>query len=239
MEPTNRTARIAGFFYLLLIVSGIFSILYVPSELILWDNAAETVQNITSSQLLFKLGILGNLVCFTCFIAVPVVLYRLLRSVNQEQAALMVVFALTSVPISYLNIVNHMDVLALIDNVQYANIHGVDSLNSEVMLLLESFNNGTLVAHVFWGLWLFPFGYLVYQSGFLPKFFGVMLMLGCIGYLIDFLGYFLFEGYGGSLVSDIAGIPASVGEIGICLWLLIKGVGTNKINKGDGAIAHG
>lgn len=152
MEPTKRTARIAGFFYLLLIVSGIFSILYVPSELIRWDDAGETVRNITNSRLLFKLGILGNLVCFTCFIAVPVILYRLLRSVHQEQAILMVVFALTSVPISYLNIVNHMDVLSLIENVHYAKIHGVDGLNSEVMLLLESFNNGNLVAHIFWGL---------------------------------------------------------------------------------------
>lgn len=226
MEPTNKTARIAGFIYLVLIVSGIFSLLYVPSELIEWDNAPATVRNITDSRFLFKLGILANLICFTCFIVLPLVLYRLLRSVDQGQALLMVIFALISVPISYLNIANHFDVLSLLDNTGYLNLHGTDHLNSEVMLLLESFNNGTLVAHIFWGLWLFPFGFLVYRSSFLPKVFGILLMLGCLGYLIDFLGYFLFEGYGGSLLSTIAGIPASLGEIGICLWLLVMGVRT-------------
>lgn len=224
MEPTKATARKAGFFYLILIASGIFSILYVPSTLIRWDDAGETVRNIAEAPLLFKLGVLGNLVCFTCFILVLLLLYRLLRSVDEEQAALMVIFALTSVPISYLNIAHHIDVLSLIDNAQYASAHGVESLNSEVMLALESYNNGVLVAHIFWGLWLFPFGNLVYRSGFLPRFIGIMLMLGCIGYLIDFLGYFLVDGYGGSLVSELVGIPASVGEIGICLWLLIKGI---------------
>lgn len=229
LGPNKRTARLAGIIYLILILSGVFCLLYVPSKIIVWQDAAETVGNIKASEDLFRLGIVSNLVCFTCFIFLPLALYKLLGNINKDHAALMVVFALVSVPISYLNITNHMDVLNLMANESYSQSFGSEQLNTKVMLLLESFNNGSLVAHIFWGLWLYPFGYLVYRSGFLPKFFGVMLMLGCVGYIMDFLGYFLFPGYGDIVLSDIAGIPAGIGEIGICLWLLIVGINQDKI----------
>lgn len=228
MEPTKNTARIAGFIYLILILTGIFSLLYVPSKIIVWDDPTATVGNIEKFELTFRMGIVSNLICFTCFIILPLALYKLLAGVSKIQAVLMVIFAISSVPISYLNIAHHIDVLDLIGNEMYLNSFSLEQRNIQVMTYLESFENGTLVAHIFWGLWLFPFGYLVYKSGFLPKFFGLMLMLGCFGYLIDFLGYFLFERYSETLVSTIAGIPASLGEIGICLWLLIVGIKSPK-----------
>ena len=91
------------------------------------------------------------------------------------------------------------------------------------MLSLESYRNGLQVAEIFWGLWLLPFGYLVYKSGILPKVLGVLLMLGCFGYLIGIIGVLLFAGYAESTLARFVGIPASVGEIGICLWLLVMG----------------
>lgn len=224
MEPTKKTARIAGLLYFILIVSGIFSLIYVPSNLITWDDASSTVNAIRESQLLFRMGILSNLICFGCFILLPLTLYKLLHHINRDQALLMVIFAVTSVPISYLNIVDYIDVLSIITSREYSEVYGTQQLNTKVMLLLESYNNGNMVAHIFWGLWLLPFGYLVYRSGFLPKFFGIFLMLGCFGYLIDFIGYFFFENYGNTLFSTIVGIPAGIGEIGICLWLLIVGI---------------
>ena len=84
--------------------------------------------------------------------------------------------------------------------------------------------NGNLVASIFWGLWLFPFGYLVFKSGFLPKVLGILLMVGCIGYIIDFMGNFFFSNYSKTGISTLMTIPGSLGEIGICLWLLIIGI---------------
>lgn len=227
MEPTKKTARIAGFFYLLLIISGIISIMYVPSKLIFWDDPTKTVVSISNSQLIFQLGVVSGLICYTCFIIVPLALYKLLESVDRKIALLMVIFAIVSVPISYLNMVKLMDVLVIVNSAEMLEMT-TDHVSAGVMLLLESHHNGNMVAFVFWGLWLLPFGYLVYKSGFLPKFLGIMLMLGCFGYLIDFFGYFLFDGYGKTLFSTIVGIPSSVGEIGICLWLLIVGIKTDK-----------
>jgi len=224
MKPTKKNARIAGVLYLILIITGMFSLLYIPSKFIVWDDAMKTVSNITESQLMWKFGIISNLICFTCFILLPLALYKLLKSVDKNYAVLMVILAISSVPISYLNIANHIDVLSIINASDYLEAFNTEQINAKIMLLLESYGNGNLVVHIFWGLWLFPFGYLVYKSGFLPKFLGIMLMLGCFGYLIDFLGYFLYDGYGRTLFATIVGIPSSIGELGICLWLLIVGI---------------
>ena len=228
MQPTKRNARIAGLLYLVLIVSGILSLIYIPSQLIVWDDPTQTVKNISESKFLFQIGIICGLIMYTSFILLPLALFKLLSSVDKTHALLMVIFAVISVPISYLNMVHHMDVLTLLEVDYYSKVFETEEFNSKIMMLLDSHSNGELVAHIFWGLWLLPFGWLVYKSGFLPKFFGIMLMLGCFGYLIDFFGYFLMEGYGKTLFANIVGIPSAVGEIGICLWLLIVGIKTPK-----------
>jgi hypothetical protein len=84
------------------------------------------------------------------------------------------------------------------------------------------------IVHIFSGLWLFPFGYLVFKSSFLPKFLGVLLMLGCFGYLINFLGNTLIPDYSTLGISSYIRLPASIGEIGTCLWLLIMGAKDKK-----------
>lgn len=83
---------------------------------------------------------------------------------------------------------------------------------------------------LFWGLWLLPFGYLVLRSGFLPKILGILLMLGCFGYTIDVFGELLVSRYSDTSVSDYVLLPASVGEIGTCLWLLLVGARQPKWN---------
>ena len=219
----KRVARFAGFLYLLVVVNGIFSILYVPSQLIVWDDAAITLTNITENEFLFRMGIVSGLICYISFLLLPLALYKLLEFVNRDVALLMVFLVVASVPVSYLNLVNKLDVLSLTSNAEYLKALDASQLQFQMMSLLESYSNGVLIALIFWGLWLFPFGYLVFKSKILPRFFGICLMLGCFGYLIDFAGVFFFPDYGKTLVPTIVGIPASIGEIGICFWLLIMG----------------
>lgn len=116
----------------------------------------------------------------------PIALYKLLKPVNEFYAKLMVLLAITSVPISFINIQNKFAVLSIID-VEKFKAFTNEQLQSQVMFYLKQYDNGILMVSVFWGLWLFPFGYLVYKSGFLPKILGVFLMVGCFGYLINFL----------------------------------------------------
>jgi hypothetical protein len=230
MTSRNKKARVAGVLYLILIISGIFNLLYIPSQLIVWESASITIENITNSELLFRLGIVSGIITFLTFLLLPLALYKLLHEVNKVQAHLMVIFALVSIPISFVNILNKFSVLTLINKAEYLEKMGVAEFQTQVMLYLENYNNGVEISQIFWGLWLFPFGYLVYKSGFLPKFLGIFLMAGCFGYLITFFGGFLYSDFYKTMFSDVVGIPASIGEIGICLWLLI--MGTNKLNFG-------
>lgn len=173
MTPENKTARLAGFFYLIVIVTGLFSLMYVPSQLIVWKDPALTFQNISSSTQLFRLGIAGSMLCYIAFTVLPLVLYQLLKNVNATYAKLMVILALISVPISFLNLQAKFSVLTLTEGAGYLKILNAEQLQSQVMFLLGSYNKGILIVQIFWGLWLFPFGYLVYKSGFLPKILGV------------------------------------------------------------------
>lgn len=234
MVSNKKTARMAGLLYLVVVLTGMFSLAYVPSRLIVWDNPGTTVQNIKSSILLFRLGIVSGLVCYTFFLLLPLALYQLFKPVNAGYAKLMVILAVVSVPISFVNIQNKFAVLSLLEEAGYPQLFTTGQLQAQVMFYLNQYDNGILVTQIFWGLWLFPFGYLVYISGFLPKILGILLMLGCVGYLVNFTGYALIKGYHEAGISGFVRLPASLGEILTCLWLLIMGAkktASHPVNK--------
>ncbi|MEJ7626176.1 MAG: DUF4386 domain-containing protein [Ferruginibacter sp.] len=225
----KKLARIAGLVYLCVVLTGVFSLMYVPSKLIESDNASLTYQNITSSEPLFRLWIVSGLLCYTFFLFLPLVLYKLLKPVNENYAKLMVLLGVMSVPIFFLNAQNQFNVLSLISGAKNHYGFSVDQIQSQIILYLDQYYNGMRIVHIFSGLWLFPFGYLVFKSGFLPKILGIFLMLGCFGYLINFVGHTLITNFSKIGVSSYIDLPASIGEIGICLWLLI--IGTKDKNR--------
>ena len=229
MDSNKKQARIAGLLYLIVVLTGIFNLMYVPSKLIVWDNASVTFNNILESETLFRLGIVAGIICYTAFLILPIVLYKLLNQVNKTYAVGMVALAVISVPLSLVNLLNKVNVLTLIDKAQYLQVIEADELQAQVLLYLDFYNNGIEIASVFWGLWLLPFGYLVFKSGFLPKILGICLMAGCFGYLTNFIGGFLFQNYAGLGIARFVSLPGSIGEIGICLWLLIIGIKVKQI----------
>ena len=224
MSSSKRTARIAGLLYLTVVISGFFSIAYVPSQLIVRGDAASTISNLEASRQLYQMGIVAGVICYTAFLVLPLVLYRLLSSVSRNAAALMVAFAVVSVPLALVNLRHQLDVLSLLNRSGLLHGLSIDQLHTQVLLSLEASRNGALITEVFWGLWLLPFGYLVFRSGFLPRILGVFLMLGCFGYLINCLGRVLSPGYSASTFASLISIPSAIGEIGTCLWLVVAGV---------------
>jgi hypothetical protein len=142
----------------------------------------------------------------------------------------MILLAVVSVPLSYAYLLDKFAVLTLIHKSNFLSVFEADQLHVRVLLHLHYYDNGILLASIFWGLWLFPFGYLVYNSGFLPKILGIFLMIGCFGYQIDFLGhYFMSDKYDAIGISNLVRLPGSLGELGICFWLLIMGVKEKRI----------
>lgn len=228
--PNKQLARIAGLLYLVVVVTGMFSLAYVPSKLIVWDNPAETFQRITANTSLFRWGIASSAICYTFFLFLPLVLYKLLQPVHKTYAQWMVVLAVVSVPISFINLLNKFAALSLVTGSNNLHTFSADQLQGQMMFYLDLYNSGILLVSIFWGLWLLPFGYLVFKSGFLPKTLGILLMAGCAGYLINFFGNTLSPAYSESGISSMLRMPATLGEIGTCLWLLIMGAKERSIS---------
>jgi hypothetical protein len=221
MDANNKTARIAGLLYLMTIVTGIFSLIVVPSRIGTHGDVALTVTNIVTNELLFRLGIASGALGYVAFLILPLALYKLLSPVDRNMAVLMVALAVACVPIYFVALANQMDILSLVDGDKYKQVFTPDQLRERVMLLMEAYNNKVFVSEIFWGLWLLPFGYLVFKSDFLPKVLGIFLMLGCFSYLIGYFAQIIFPH---ATIPSFVMLPATFGEIGICLWLLIVGV---------------
>jgi Domain of unknown function (DUF4386) len=225
-NSVQRTARFAGFLYLILAICGGFAEFAVRQGMIAPGDAATTVGNIMASEGLFRLGIVSELIGQTVFILLVLYLDRLLKPVNQNQGVLMVVFVVVAVTITCINMLNQAAVLLLINGAGYLAVFEAAQLHALVMFFLNMHRAGYLIAQIFFGLWLFPLGYLIYKSGFIPKIVGILLMVACFGYLSDVFSYFLIPGF------DVAISKYTfIGELVLLVWLLIKGVNVEKWEK--------
>jgi nitrate reductase NapE component len=221
MIPAGSSVRTAGLLYLLLAVTGGFSMLYVPS-LIVEGDAAATAANLVANEPLFRLGIASGLTCQVVFLFLVLALYNLFKAVNGTQATVMVALVMVAIPVAFLNLLNQLAALHILRGADYLGVFAADQLNALVMLFLDLHGQGLLILEVFWGLWLLPLGMLVIKSRFIPRFIGVLVIMAGVGYLFDVLTRLLFPTYA-AMVSPIAAV-AKVGEMAIIVWLLIMGL---------------
>lgn len=222
MNSTKKIARVAGVLYLLMAITGAFSVMYIPHALIVQGSAAETADEILSSERLFRVGIVSELVAAVLFVFMVVVLYRLFSGVNRTHALLMVSLALVSVAIAFLIVLNEIGALALFRGADFLSALDKSQRDAMGMLLLNLHRYGFVINGIFWGLWLFPFGVLVMRSGFLPRVLGILLIVACFSYLAWSFTELLLPRYA-SVVGRITTIPEGIGELSIMLWLLIAG----------------
>lgn len=221
MHPLKKAARVAGAIYLSMIVTGPFSLIYVPSKLIVRDNAAATAENILAHETMFRLAILTDLVGSVIFICLGIALYKLLSGVSKTWAGLMVAFVLVSAAVGFLNTLNNIAALTLFRGADFLTIFDKPQRDALGMLFIRLHSQGILIDEIFWGLWLFPFGLLVFRSGFLPRFIGVWLMINCFGYVALSITALFFPDYYEAAFRMSQ--PVLFGELAIMLWLLIKG----------------
>ena len=221
MHPTNKAARIAGAVYLSMVVTGPFTLLYVPGKLIVRGNAAATAANILAHETMFRLSIVGDLFTAVIFISLGIALYRLLSGVNKTWAMAMLAFVLVSTAVGFLDTLNNIAALILFRGADFLSVFDKAQLNALGYLFIRLHGQGIFMNELFWGLWLFPFGLLVFRSGFLPRFIGVWLMINCFGYVALCLIALLAPDYYAAAFRW--GQPLLFGELAVMLWLLIKG----------------
>jgi hypothetical protein len=224
MDSTKKTARLAGFLYLLSSLAGAPALLYVPGKLVVEGNAAATGQRLRASESLLRLSIGSEIAGFTIFVFVALVLYRLFRPVSERHALAMMVLILISIPITFVGILPEVAALDLAGGgggtpgyLSALDSHQRDGL---AYLCLELHAKSYSVAEVFWGLWLFPFGICVMRSGFIPRFLGVLLMIAALGYLASAASELVVPHYAGA-IGPVTKLTAL--ELPIIFWLLIWG----------------
>ena len=221
MHPTDKAARIAGAVYLSMVFTAPFSLIYVPSKLIVRGDAAATANNILTHETLFRLSIIGELFGQVIFICLAIALYRLLRDVNKTWAWLMVSFVLVSAAVGFLNTLNNIAALILFRGGEFLTVFDEAQREALGMLFIRLHSHGHFINEIFWGLWLFPFGLLVFRSRFLPRFLGVWLMIDCFGWLVLSVIVLFFPLYYDGAFRILQ--PVLFGELAIMLWLLIRG----------------
>lgn len=218
----SRNARIAGLLYILASIVGVARLIYIPNALFVSNNAAATASHIAAHETLFRWGIVSQLIGAVLWMCVPLALYRLLKEVDRSLALLMVILgSLMQVPIFFMNAGNDVAALLFARGQDFLTVFDKPQRDALAMLFLRLHHYGDLANEVFWGLWLLPFGLLVFRSRFLPRVLGLWLMVGCSGYLaLSFTGL-LFP-----LREDAVfkfAQPLMLGELAFMLWVVVFG----------------
>jgi hypothetical protein len=197
-------------------------LMYIPAKLFVTGNATATANNIAAHETLFRLGILSDLLTGTMAIFLTLALYRLFKNVDQDLARLVVILgALMVTPIYFMNTLNDAAALMFARGADFLSIFDKPERDAFAMLFLRLHHQGVVANEIFWGLWLFPFGLLVYRSRFLPRILGVWLMINCFAYLAVSVTGILWPQYEETVFNRA--FPAMLGELATMLWLVIMG----------------
>ena len=222
MNASRNPGRVAGFWYLLLAILGPLRLMYIPNKLLVRGNATATVENIANHELLFRMGIVSDLVCGVILIFLVLAFYRLFKTVDQNLAVLVVILGgVMPALINFFNVVNDAGALIVIGDSDLLSAFGQAQRDALAMLFLhlhEHANNG---AEILWGLWLLPLALLVYRSRFLPRFLGVWLAINGFAYVMMSFTGLLLPQYQEKVFTFCA--PALFGEVAMILWLVFKG----------------
>jgi len=221
----RKAALIAGLGILVMVIVGPFAEFYAYGSLINWGDASETAANIRNNQTLFLIGILCYLVMFSCDFLVAWALYALLKPVDSSLSLLTAWFRLIYGVLTIVALSNVFQIPELINPTGYQTTLSQEELNNQIMLLVDTFSTGSNVAFLFFSSHLMALGYLVFKSGYIPKIFGILLIINGFGYLIEyFMGPFIFPNVNTGNILMIT----FFGEIIFMIWLLVKGFNTNQ-----------
>jgi Domain of unknown function (DUF4386) len=218
----KKTARLAGLLYLIWVLTGLYGIFYVSSQTIVPGDTVATANKILANEFLFRTSIINDIISNTIWVFIALLLYRLLKQVNERQAKLLVALVIVQIPAIFfmeaLNITSLMifkgEILKTFEPGQRQDL---------AMLFLKINDYGSMVLETFWGLWLLPFGQLVYRSGFIPRILGIFLILDGLALILHSFISLLLPDYQ-TIVRQFATPFWILGEISIMLWLLIIGV---------------
>jgi hypothetical protein len=228
VRTTKQQARFAGLLYLLVALSAPIGLVYVPARLIVPGDATATADHLRASEALVRLGIATELGHQVVCIFLVLALYELFEAVDRALARQLVILgALVSVPILFVNVLNDVAALILVSGADFLSVFARPQLDALAYLFVRLHGLGIVVASVFWGLWLVPFGMLVIRSGFIPRVLGFLLFAAAGAYLASSFATLVMPELQPA-VDPIARL-LEVGELPIVVWLLVWGAKTSGV----------
>ena len=235
----RQGAMVAGISLIVMAVAAGFAVGFVFERLLVPENAAATAANIQASETLFRAGLFSWLLILVCDVLAAWGLYVFLKPANSGLSLLTAWLRLVYTAILGISLSNLVIVLLLLSGADYLTVFDANQVNALLLLFINAFEGIWTMGLVVFGLHLLALGYLVLKSGYVPKILGVLLLIAALGYLLIDGGTSLlpnFEAYRGTL-EVIFIVPMIVGELGLAIWLLVKGA---RISDGEiaGAVGH-
>jgi hypothetical protein len=222
MSAPRNPGRVVGLWYLLLVLCGPLSLIYIPNKLFVENDGAATAANIASHQLLFRIGMLTDVLGGVVLVFLVLAFYRLFKEVDQYLAVLLVITGgIMPAVLNFVGFVSSAGALTVAQGPSFLLAFDKPQRDALVLLFVQLHDHQITSAEMLWGLWLFPMGLLTYRSGFLPKFIGVWLLINGVGYVALSITRLMAPDYSGRLFNYLQ--PVLFGELVLVLWLLIRG----------------
>jgi len=212
------TARLAGVFYLVTLLTGIFAQFFVSGKLVVFGDAAATATNILAHKSFYQSGFLAYLVEMACFVAFTALLYELLKPVSRSMSLLAAFLSLVGCAIKTFSRVLFLAPLFILGGAHYWSVFNREQLQVLSLLFLEVNNQGAGISLAFFGFYAVVTGCLIFKSTFLPRILGVLSVLQGLCWL-TFLSPTLYR-----LLFPYLAALALLGIVALILWLLTFGV---------------
>lgn len=223
----QRIARVGGALYLIIIIIGALGEAVVRGSIVVPGDPSATGANLRSMEGLWRLGVAGEIVLLSCATVLALILYVLLRPVSRELALLTVLFNLICIAIEGVAAVSLASALVPMTSAAYASAFTADQLNAMAMMSVRAHSLGFGIALIFFGIECVILGYLISRSGYMPKLVGALMQIAGVCYAINSFALLLSPPLSSRLFPAIL-LPALVAELSLALWLLVRGVRTER-----------
>ena len=227
-EPPQHYARAGGALYLFIIVAALFGETFVRGTLIVSGDAAATASKIVGSETLFRAGLVGEMLTCACDVALAMILYVLLRPVNRNLALLGAFFRLTFVAIYGVAKLFEIAALVMLGNAEALTAFNPQQLHALAYASLRVHSYGYGVSLLFFGFCCVCFGHLIQRSRYLPKIIGTLLVIAGFSYVAFSVAQMLAPAFAAAWLFPWLILPGFFAELGLAVWLLIKGVDAAK-----------
>lgn len=225
-------ARMSGFFWLMTVLTGVFSMV-TYQKVVVTADATATAANLVAHEQLFRMGVLSDILATACYLAASLFIYAVLKPVNRNIALLATMFSLAGCAISGLSFAFRLAPLTVLGGGQYLNAFSAEQSRAVAYTFITLNVNAANISFTFFGLHCIVIGSLILKSWFLPRFVGALLVAGGAGWLTFAFAGVLSPPFLRQLLPYIMA-PGAIGELTLTLWLLVRGVNAQRWHEQAG-----